>query len=183
MKPGGIEYVLTACQEPVLYVIKRQQRLAPDRARQEAFYYVLHGSIYMAPCLHTCLTSRLKRCLFSLESAFSQLQHDLEPLEWKERERTKRANKAQKLMHTKHEQQPNERVASPEIKAEVLETADVPDTSLNEQDVHGYTLPPKPLSMAHMEWLRQTDQVLLSVLSRCDSCIVTYKAFPMHIEV
>lgn len=154
--------MLTACQEPVLYVIKRQQRLSPDRTRQEAFYYVLHGSVYQAPCLHTCLTSRLKRCLYSLDSAFSQLQHDLEPLEWKERQRVKRASKAQKLA-AETQAAAGAPADAEQRGGESHAASSAPNRS---HDAHQYILPQPAPTPAHLQWLRQTDQVLLAVLSR-----------------
>lgn len=176
MKPGSIEYVLTACQEPVLFVIKRQQRLAPDRTRQEAFYYVLHGSVYQAPCLHTCLTSRMKRCLYSLESGFAQLRHDLEPLEWKERQRVKRASKAQKLVDGSKSGARAQADTGAEDAGAAADTHAVAQSDRS-NDAHQHILPQAPPSAAHMQWLRQTDQVLLSVLSRC--AVITFYGLVM----
>lgn len=88
--PPGVEFVITYASEPVLYVIKRQHRDNPQAATQQAFYYVLFGNIYQAPSLHACVQSRARRCAHHLSTAFQQLKRDLEPLAWRERQRTKR---------------------------------------------------------------------------------------------
>lgn len=85
----GIEFVVTYASEPVLYVIKRQLRESARVATQQAFYFVLFGNVYQAPTLHACLTARCARCLHHLDSAFTQLKHDLEPLEWQAKRRSK----------------------------------------------------------------------------------------------
>lgn len=196
LKPG-VEFVLASCQEPVLYVIKRQYRQSPERTRQEAFYYVLHGTIYMAPSLHACMTSRMDRCLFNLEAAFDILKHDLEPLEWKERQRVKRlraadasaaARRTAAAAATDEGAQPAKRQRLPagaadagvaegvaEAGADAQTRKDLQDLSgaaaaATEEEGHaaeGYALPSKPYTRKEVQWIQQTDAVVLNVLSRC----------------
>ena len=88
--PPGVEFVVTFASEPALYVIKRQFRESPEAAAQQAFYYVLFGNIYQAPSLHACIQARARRCSHNVGAAFQQLKRDLEPLAWRERQRSKR---------------------------------------------------------------------------------------------
>jgi MED6 mediator sub complex component len=87
--PPGIEFVITFVSEPALYVIKRQYRHSPESATQQAFYYVLFGNVYQAPTLLACLRARSRRCAHNLGVAFQQFKKDLEPLQWRERQRAK----------------------------------------------------------------------------------------------
>ena len=57
--PPGVEYELQDAQEPHLFVIKKQHRSGPKSTSPLQFYYILDGSIYQAPSLHTALSSRL----------------------------------------------------------------------------------------------------------------------------
>ena len=78
----GVEFVVSFAADPVLYVIKRQFREDAHKATQQAFYYVLRGSVYQASSLHACAQARMKRFLHHLNAAFIQLKRDLEPLSW-----------------------------------------------------------------------------------------------------
>ena len=92
--PPGLEYVLSFATEPTLYVIKCQHRNSPESATQKAFYYVLHGSIYEAPSVLSCLQVRAERCRYYLQQAFNRLKCDLEPLGWRERQREQKVKRA-----------------------------------------------------------------------------------------
>ena len=59
----GVEYVEVAVAQdtPELMAIERRQRSGPTRTETEAAYYVLSGTVYQCPDLHTLLNSRLVR--------------------------------------------------------------------------------------------------------------------------
>eukprot|EP00976_Prorocentrum_cordatum_P091171 1188414-Prorocentrum_minimum.AAC.1 len=63
--PGGpdrFEYVLhTKAIPPHLFIVCKQQRLSPDVTKLLAIYYVLDGTIYPGPSLHSVLSSRTVR--------------------------------------------------------------------------------------------------------------------------
>ena len=64
--PAGPEYVLADCQEPHLFVIRRQRRgAAGTQPVPQAVYYCLDGTVYQAPSVASVLEARLARCLFS----------------------------------------------------------------------------------------------------------------------
>eukprot|EP00898_Chlorokybus_atmophyticus_P000902 jgi/Chlat1/1812/Chrsp135S02130 len=66
----GLEYIVDFVQEPVLYVIKKQQRVSPQKATPHAAFHVLEGNIYQAPHLHGVLAARMMRCLYHIDMAF-----------------------------------------------------------------------------------------------------------------
>lgn len=55
----GIEYDVVRFQEPVLFVIRKQQRLSPAETIPLAYYYILAGTIYQCPDLWSLINSRL----------------------------------------------------------------------------------------------------------------------------
>jgi mediator of RNA polymerase II transcription subunit 6 len=69
----GIEYSLLHVQEPVLYVIRKNYRQAPDKISPMANYYVLGGTVYQCPDLKSVLNSRLLSTLHLIDSAFDQM--------------------------------------------------------------------------------------------------------------
>ena len=57
----GKEYVLHSCQEPNLFVIKKQLRESPDKVTPLSTYYIIDSVIYQAPSLRSVCNSRLVR--------------------------------------------------------------------------------------------------------------------------
>ena len=42
----GVEYILLCAQEPILYVIRKQQRHSPSQVSTIADYYIVAGVVY-----------------------------------------------------------------------------------------------------------------------------------------
>ena len=55
----GIEYELILSKEPSLFVIRKQVRHSPETVTHTGTYYVLHGSIYASPVVHTVISEQL----------------------------------------------------------------------------------------------------------------------------
>lgn len=55
----GLEYILLHVQDPILYVIRKQQRHSPNHVIPLADYYIIAGIVYQAPDLASVLNSRL----------------------------------------------------------------------------------------------------------------------------
>jgi mediator of RNA polymerase II transcription subunit 6 len=68
----GIEYIVLHVQEPILYVIRKQQRMSQTQIIPLADYYILAGTVYQAPDLQSVLNSRLTTCVHHLSSAFDE---------------------------------------------------------------------------------------------------------------
>ncbi|OQV20234.1 Mediator of RNA polymerase II transcription subunit 6 [Hypsibius exemplaris] len=69
----GIEYELAHAQDPILYIIKRQQRISPTDAITLAHYYILAGTVYQAPDLWSVINSRLLNTSHFLFTAQAEL--------------------------------------------------------------------------------------------------------------
>lgn len=67
----GIEFVVAVAKEPEMWVIRKQDRLSPQEARQLATYFVVGENIYMAPTIYDILSSRLLSTTHSLSQALS----------------------------------------------------------------------------------------------------------------
>jgi len=68
----GIEYSLQFVQEPILYVIRKQQRHSPTHITPISDYYIVAGTIYQAPDLCSVVNSRLLSSISHLQSAFEE---------------------------------------------------------------------------------------------------------------
>lgn len=71
-KMKGIEYILLHSKEPILYVIRKQQRHSPTYVVPLANYYIIAGVIYQAPDLKSIVESKLLTTIYSLQSAFEE---------------------------------------------------------------------------------------------------------------
>ncbi|KAI1285002.1 Mediator of RNA polymerase II transcription subunit 6 [Halotydeus destructor] len=69
----GKEYILLHCQEPILYVIRKQYRHTPSEVTPQADYYILAGYVYQAPDLNSVLNSRMLTTVHHLLSAFDEV--------------------------------------------------------------------------------------------------------------
>ena len=65
----GIEYALYRYIPPSLFIIVKQNRISPTRANILSSYYVLDGSVYMVPSLHSVLSSRLTSSMHHINEA------------------------------------------------------------------------------------------------------------------
>lgn len=70
----GKEYILLHVQEPILYVIRKQDRTAPDAATPLVDYYILAGVVYQAPDLNSIIQSRVLNSALNLKSALEEFQ-------------------------------------------------------------------------------------------------------------
>ena len=68
----GVEYeVLPSPQVPAsLFVIRQLERKSPQFVRPLRVFYILDGAIYLAPSLHSVLSSRLSKVAFHAQSGF-----------------------------------------------------------------------------------------------------------------
>lgn len=70
----GIEYTLLHVQEPILYVIRKQDRIGPDTATPLVDYYILAGVVYQAPDLNSIIQSRVLNSALNLKAALEEFQ-------------------------------------------------------------------------------------------------------------
>lgn len=68
----GVEYTLLYVQDPILYVIRKQNRHSPSHVTPIADYYIVAGTIYQAPDLCSVVNSRLLSAVNHLQSAFDE---------------------------------------------------------------------------------------------------------------
>lgn len=68
----GVEYVLLQAQEPILYVIRKQERFSPTNVAPLANYYIIAGVIHQAPDLKSIVESKLLTAIYNLQSAFEE---------------------------------------------------------------------------------------------------------------
>jgi mediator of RNA polymerase II transcription subunit 6 len=156
--PAGPEYVLADCQEPHLFVIRRQRRGAPGtQPVPQSVYYCLDGTIYQSPSVAAVLQARLARCLFSTRKAFEKMQSDLDPLVSTERElerATKVAARAAKMEEEEEEEGGEGGAPSSSSRKKPL----IPPSLL--------AAPPRRLTEAERDRLRRGERVVATVLSQ-----------------
>lgn len=70
----GVEFILLHVQEPILYVIRKQERMGPDTTVALVDYYILAGVVYQAPDLNSIIQSRVLNSTLSLKSALDYFQ-------------------------------------------------------------------------------------------------------------
>ncbi|KAK7103867.1 mediator of RNA polymerase II transcription subunit 6-like [Littorina saxatilis] len=68
----GLEFTLLHAQEPILYVIRKQNRHSPTQVTPLADYYIIGGIVYQGPDLGSVINSRMLNTLFHLQSAFDK---------------------------------------------------------------------------------------------------------------
>uniref|UniRef100_A0A3Q3CS86 Mediator of RNA polymerase II transcription subunit 6 n=3 Tax=Haplochromini TaxID=319058 RepID=A0A3Q3CS86_HAPBU len=68
----GVEYILLHAQEPILYIIRKQQRQSPTQVVPLADYYIIAGVVYQAPDLGTVISSRVLSAVHGIQSAFDE---------------------------------------------------------------------------------------------------------------
>ncbi|CDR45302.1 CYFA0S17e01134g1_1 [Cyberlindnera fabianii] len=73
-KLTGLEYVIHLRREPDFWVLRKQNRLSPDRVEPLADYFVIGANVYMAPTAKDIVSSRLLSSALSLKHAINNLQ-------------------------------------------------------------------------------------------------------------
>ncbi|TRY93361.1 hypothetical protein DNTS_032856 [Danionella cerebrum] len=68
----GVEYILLHAQEPILYIIRKQQRQSPTQVIPLADYYIIAGVVYQAPDLGSVISSRVLSAVHGVQSAFDE---------------------------------------------------------------------------------------------------------------
>uniref|UniRef100_A0A674GK81 Mediator of RNA polymerase II transcription subunit 6 n=1 Tax=Taeniopygia guttata TaxID=59729 RepID=A0A674GK81_TAEGU len=68
----GVEYILLHAQEPILFIIRKQQRQSPTQVMPLADYYIIAGVIYQAPDLGSVINSRVLTAVHGIQSAFEE---------------------------------------------------------------------------------------------------------------
>jgi mediator of RNA polymerase II transcription subunit 6 len=68
-KMTGIEYAVVKSTPPKLFVIAKQERHSPEKVSIQNVYYVLDGSVFMAPSLQSIVSSRVTASLHYLGDA------------------------------------------------------------------------------------------------------------------
>uniref|UniRef100_A0AAR2JBZ1 Mediator of RNA polymerase II transcription subunit 6 n=1 Tax=Pygocentrus nattereri TaxID=42514 RepID=A0AAR2JBZ1_PYGNA len=68
----GVEYILLHAQEPILYIIRKQQRQSPTQVVPLADYYIIAGVVYQAPDLGSVISSRVLSAVHGIQSAFDE---------------------------------------------------------------------------------------------------------------
>jgi hypothetical protein len=180
----GLEYVVSFAAEPSLYVIKRQYRTSPESATQQAFYYVLYGSIYQAPSLLSCLQMRADRCRYHVQKAFDRLKADLEPLGWRERQREQKVKRACRQRDSSGRKHQSAMEADPADASEHGGVCDGEDNATKENatekleydmECEGalWMAQPPPAPPALSQWILHTDNIIMNVLSRCVALLFT----------
>uniref|UniRef100_A0A2K6G3J8 Mediator of RNA polymerase II transcription subunit 6 n=1 Tax=Propithecus coquereli TaxID=379532 RepID=A0A2K6G3J8_PROCO len=67
-----VEYILLHAQEPILFIISKQQQQCPAQVIPLADYYIIAGVIYQAPDLGSVINSRKKLAGHGGASAFDE---------------------------------------------------------------------------------------------------------------
>ncbi|MBN3305043.1 MED6 polymerase, partial [Amia calva] len=68
----GFEYILLHAQEPILYIIRKQQRQSPTQVVPLADFYIIAGVVYQAPDLGSVIGSRVLSAVHGVQSAFDE---------------------------------------------------------------------------------------------------------------
>ncbi|ELW72511.1 Mediator of RNA polymerase II transcription subunit 6 [Tupaia chinensis] len=71
----GVEYILLHAQEPILFVIRKQQQQSPAQVIPLADYSIITGVIYPAPDLGSVINSRVLTAVHGIQSALMKLRH------------------------------------------------------------------------------------------------------------
>ncbi|XP_069494966.1 mediator of RNA polymerase II transcription subunit 6 isoform X5 [Ambystoma mexicanum] len=69
---AGVEYILLHAQEPILFIIRKQQRQSPTQVIPLADYYIIAGVIYQAPDLGSVINSRVLSAVHGVQSSFDE---------------------------------------------------------------------------------------------------------------
>lgn len=70
----GVEYILLHTQEPILYIVRKQNRYSPTQVTPLANYHIIGGQVFQTPDLGSIINSRMLAAVSNLNSAFTELQ-------------------------------------------------------------------------------------------------------------
>lgn len=73
-KMTGIEFVILYRREPDFWIIRKQNRVNPERADPIGDYYIIGANVYMAPNVKDVISNRLLSSALSLNQAFNKMQ-------------------------------------------------------------------------------------------------------------
>ncbi|XP_066535285.1 mediator of RNA polymerase II transcription subunit 6 isoform X1 [Hoplias malabaricus] len=104
----GVEYILLHAQEPILYIIRKQQRQSPTQVIPLADYYIIAGVVYQAPDLGSVISSRVLSAVHGIQSAFDEAMsfcryHPSKGYWWHFKDQEERAEKVKPKSKKKEE--------------------------------------------------------------------------------
>ncbi|XP_045119949.1 mediator of RNA polymerase II transcription subunit 6-like [Portunus trituberculatus] len=70
----GVEYILLHTQEPILYIVRKQNRYSPTQVTPQANYHIIGGQVFQTPDLGSIINSRMLAAVSNLNNAFTELQ-------------------------------------------------------------------------------------------------------------
>ncbi|KAG0719036.1 Mediator of RNA polymerase II transcription subunit 6 [Chionoecetes opilio] len=70
----GVEYILLHTQEPILYIVRKQNRYSPTQVTPLANYHIIGGQVFQTPDLGSIINSRMLSAVSNLNGAFTELQ-------------------------------------------------------------------------------------------------------------
>ncbi|GME93248.1 unnamed protein product [Ambrosiozyma monospora] len=73
-KMKGLEFIIAMVREPDFWIIRKQIRYSEVKTESVADYYIIGSSVYMAPLIHSILSSRLLSTSLNLRNAVTLLQ-------------------------------------------------------------------------------------------------------------
>lgn len=65
----GLEFVVAIAHEPILWIIRKQERLSSEVTRPISTYFVVGENIYMAPAIHSIIQNRVLSIALSLNQS------------------------------------------------------------------------------------------------------------------
>ncbi|KAI5191234.1 mediator of RNA polymerase II transcription subunit 6 [Nematocida minor] len=72
-KMCGIQYSLHYAEEPSLFIIKKYERLSPEKVLMLDYFYIMHGTVYQAPTESEVSRTRYTNVLFSMFDSLKDL--------------------------------------------------------------------------------------------------------------
>ncbi|EHY65855.1 mediator of RNA polymerase II transcription subunit 6 [Nematocida ausubeli] len=72
-KMCGVQYTITYALEPALFIIKKCERLSPEKVRVIDYFYVMNGTVYQAPTEKEVFSTRYTNILFSMFSSLENM--------------------------------------------------------------------------------------------------------------
>ncbi|OAG29891.1 mediator of RNA polymerase II transcription subunit 6 [Nematocida displodere] len=78
-KMAGIQYVIDHAEEPQLFLIKKCERLSPEKVFVLDYYYIIHGTVYQAPTEKEVSRTRYTNILFSMMATLNTLPLEKTP--------------------------------------------------------------------------------------------------------
>ncbi|ODV82741.1 hypothetical protein CANARDRAFT_10269 [[Candida] arabinofermentans NRRL YB-2248] len=73
-KMKGIEFVVAMVREPDFWIIRKQNRLSDSETITISDFYIIGSSVYMAPLIHSIMSSRFLSSVLNLRNSMSLLQ-------------------------------------------------------------------------------------------------------------